>query len=88
MYSEAIDFRDTRSVVGFALRAKNDYGLKKCMRLEIVREFQYNYIIIEEIDDKAEALITIDNNLRYVRLMVYQSVVESLHPAWIEQKAL
>lgn len=54
-------------MLGFALMAKNYYGLKKCMRLEIVTEFQSNNII-EEIEDKG-------GNLRYVRLMVYQSVV-------------
>lgn len=37
MYSEAINFKDSRSVVGFSLRASKDYSLKKCMRLEIVR---------------------------------------------------
>lgn len=78
MYSEAINFKDTRSVVEFELRTNNHYGLKRCIMLEIVREFQYNCIIIEEIEDKAEALITIENNLMYVRLLVYQSVVDSL----------
>jgi hypothetical protein len=58
------------------------------MKLEIVKEFQYNYLLIDEINDPADALIRIENNLRYVRFNVYQSVVNSLNPVWVHLKGL
>lgn len=89
MFSEAINFKDSASsVVSFSCRGVHDYSLKKCLKLDIVKEYQYSYLLVEEINDPADALIRIENGLKYVRLNVYQSAVNSLNPVWIHQKGL
>lgn len=89
MYSEAVNFKDAASsVLSFSCRGVHDYRLKKCLKLEIVKEFQYNYLLVDEINDPADALIRIENGLKYVRLNVYQSVINSQRPVWIQEKGL
>lgn len=53
-----------------------------------MKEYQYYYLLVDEINDPADALIRIENGLKYVRLNIYQSVVNQLNPVWINQKGL
>lgn len=89
MYSEAINFKNPpSSIISFSCRGVHDHALKKCLKLEIVKEYQYYYLLVDEINDPADALIRIENGLKYVRLNIYQSVVNQLNPVWINQKGL
>ena len=53
-----------------------------------MKEYQYYYLLVDEINDPADSLIRIENGLKYVRLNIYQSVVNQLNPVWINQKGL
>lgn len=44
--------------------------------------------MVDEIVDQADALIKIENNLKFVRLNVYQTAVDNLTPFWIAAKGL
>jgi len=84
MYSEAINFKEgASSVISFSCRGVHDYSLKKCFKLEIVKEYQYYYLLVNEINDPADALILIQNRLKYVRVVLYQSVINQLNPVWV-----
>lgn len=45
-------------------------------------------MLVDEIVDPADALIKIENNLKFVRLNLYQTVVDNLTPFWILAKGL
>lgn len=47
MFSEALNFKDSStSIISFSCRGVHDYSLKKCFKLEIVKEFQYYYLLV------------------------------------------
>ena len=86
--SEHINFHDTNGTIAFALRSELDLESKINIKLEVIKEMQYEYLVFSEIQEEKDYFITVENQLPYVRVEMYQKVIDEKRPAWMAHKSL